>query len=71
MVSGVLCRHSCNGCNSWILFEKAKNFFKKNAFWEDFVNIGRGGIDTLIPAHSGKGLETCDENSTHKNDETF
>ena len=43
-------------------FSKSK-FFSKNAFWEDFVNIGRRGVDTLIPARSGKGLETCDENS--------
>ena len=27
------------------------------------MNIGRRGVDTLIPARSGKGLETCDENS--------
>ena len=25
------------------------------------MNIGRGCVDTLIPARSGKGLETCDE----------
>ena len=52
-------------------FRKKLKIFSKNAFWEDFVNIGRGGIDTLIPARSGMVLETCDENSTHKNDEAF
>lgn len=27
------------------------------------MNIGRRGVDTLIPARSGKGPKTCDENS--------
>ena len=32
------------------------------------MNIGRGCVDTLIPARSGKGLETCDETfKNHKN----